>query len=807
MRLRFLALFLFALGSAVTSRADDARFDLSGPTLEVSVSRGGMTLPIAQVPNLLPHDVLLIRAEVPANQLNHLFVIVAFLRDTTDEPPDDWFTKIETWKQPATGTVVTVPDGAQRALLLVAPETGGGFSTIRSAVKGNPGLFIRSNKLLNKASLEQQRIQRYLAGMQAVALADQATIVARSARLAASLALKPNADCFKQPVEDQVDCLTQTSAPLLLDDGHGQSIATAITSGASSDFINEASTTGGGAYSAYIGTLVDLVHLIGMLHTAQYQYIPAISLPEGPKMNLKLNAPPSFNNPKSVIVIGLPDVQNSAPPRTRLPDAQPICLANPDMTLALRGSPVLFTTSYARDVSLHFEYAGSPYDIPIALDTLKGGLVVSDERQRRLLLDAVRNADKGAASTGVLAQGQLRGTWGFDPFDGSTMMFQLLPGKSWKLSGTDGFIAGQEATVTLQGSATGCIHEITLSNEQGTSETVTFKPAVGSDGKNALALAVPLKGVDPGQFSFQIQQYGSTSDLSLPVTAYDSTNHFERVVVHPGDDTALLIGRGVEHVASVEIGGQAFVPAGPGGDNNSLRLRALPGKTGTPGTGASVKLKNGRVMKVEETVEEPGSHLKLLSFESVPEQHDNLLEISVDTKVDIPLGVLNFVVQSEGAFPKAQTIEIATTDGSARTVLSLDSDSLILQDDHTAVGTVDLKKAFGESTFGILRLRAVPGDGTFGEWITLGRLVRIPRITAVRCTKVESPTCMIEGSNLFLAQAISMTKDFKLSVPVPNGFDEPNFALPTKNLPQGSALYMKLRDDPEAVATIRLQER
>ena len=150
---------------------------------------------------------------------------MAFLRDTTNEPPDNWFTKIETWKQPPEGTLIVVPDGAQRAMLFVAPETGGDFNTLRSAVKGNPGLFIRANIALNKASFEQQRIERYLAGMQTVALDDEKAIEDSSAKLAAALALKPNADCFKQPVEDQVDCLTQTSAPLLLDDGHGQTIS------------------------------------------------------------------------------------------------------------------------------------------------------------------------------------------------------------------------------------------------------------------------------------------------------------------------------------------------------------------------------------------------------------------------------------------------------------------------------------------------------------------------------------------------------------------------------------------------------
>ena len=51
------------------------------------------------------------------------------------------------------------------------------------------------------------------------------------------------------------------------------------------------------------------MHIIGSLHTAQYQYIPAIALPQQQSLNLRLNTPPSFHNPKSVIVIGLPPLR------------------------------------------------------------------------------------------------------------------------------------------------------------------------------------------------------------------------------------------------------------------------------------------------------------------------------------------------------------------------------------------------------------------------------------------------------------------------------------------------------------------
>ena len=253
--------------------------------------------------------------------------------------------------------------------------------------------------------------------MQTVAMDDENVIKERSAKLAAALALKPNPDCFKQPLPDQVDCLTQTSAPLLLDDGHGQTMADAISSGASSDFFNEAAQGDDAVYSAYVGTLIDLVHLAVMLRTAQYQYIPAISFPQGPTMNLKLNAAPSFNKTKSVIVIALPPIQ---PPR--LPVLRPavptqvFCLANPSLILPLRGEPLLFSTSFAHDLSIDFGPSASPGSIPLSPDAFDGGLIRADTALGR---DLQVVSESGPAQADLTVRGTLRGSLGFSRVRGT----------------------------------------------------------------------------------------------------------------------------------------------------------------------------------------------------------------------------------------------------------------------------------------------------------------------------------------------------------------------------------------------------
>jgi hypothetical protein len=136
------------------------------------------------------------------------------------------------------------------------------------------------------------------------------------------------------------------------------------------------------------------------------------------------------------------------------------------------------------------------------------------------------------------------------------------------------------------------------------------------------------------------------------------------------------------------------------------------------------------------------------------------------------------------------------------TSLSLAANDLVLQDEHTAIATLDPLKAFGQSGFGKLRIRPVAEDGTSGDWTPLGTLVRTPQITAVHCTTADAPTCTVDGTNIFLVQSFGEGKDFAKPAEVPTGFAENTFNVPTPA--DGTTLYLKLRDDPDAVATVTL---
>src|SRR5580704_3091836 len=198
-----------------------ARFDLTGPKIEIHVTRVGKTLPIAAVPNLQAGDKIWLHPDLPPTQSVHYLLVAAFLRGTTNPPPDNWFFRIQTWdkKVREEGVTITVPSEAQQAILFLAPETGGDFSTLRSAVKGRPGVFVRASQDLAEAGFEQGRIEKYLDAMKQVPPGDPKALQDHSDLLARTLALRPNPDCLKRDPSQQYTCLTQSGNQMLLDDG------------------------------------------------------------------------------------------------------------------------------------------------------------------------------------------------------------------------------------------------------------------------------------------------------------------------------------------------------------------------------------------------------------------------------------------------------------------------------------------------------------------------------------------------------------------------------------------------------------
>src|SRR5689334_3151245 len=184
--------FLATGPAGVLAQSNTAPFDLNGPRIDMRVTRGGKTLPIAEVPNLQPGDKVWVHPELPSSQSAHYLLVVAFLRGATNPPPENWFLKEETWqkKLASEGIHFTVPPDAQQTLLFLAPETGGDYKTLRNAVRGRPGSFVRASQDLNQASLDRSRVQTYLNSVRDTVETNPGSLEATSKLLARSLALK-----------------------------------------------------------------------------------------------------------------------------------------------------------------------------------------------------------------------------------------------------------------------------------------------------------------------------------------------------------------------------------------------------------------------------------------------------------------------------------------------------------------------------------------------------------------------------------------------------------------------------------------
>jgi hypothetical protein len=168
----------------------------------------------------------------------------------------------------------------------------------------------------------------------------------------------------------------------------------------------------------------------------------------------------------------------------------------------------------------------------------------------------------------------------------------------------------------------------------------------------------------------------------------------------------------------------------------------------------------------------------------------------------LPIGQkLTFSLRSATPFPRDSKVEIANSDDSLRTTLTVASGSLVLQNSRTVLGTFDPLKTFGTSAFGPLRLRAVAPDGTPGDWISLATLVRLPTLQDVHCPADPAASCTLTGSDLYLVDSLSTDANFTNPIDVPEGFVGTTIALPR---PSKAGFYLKLRDEPTFANAVNL---
>lgn len=794
--LSFCALFFVVLCSPEL-RADAAAFDLTGPRVDVRVQRDGHTLPIAEVPNLQGGDRLWIHPDLPETQSVRYLMIVAFLRGATNPPPESWFTRVEAWTKPVRdeGIYLTVPSEAQEVIVLLAPETGGAFSTVRSAVRGKPGAFVRAAQDLEQASLDRQRLEKYLDSVREASL-DPEQMKARSTLLARSLNMRLDQQCFDKPSAQQAPCLTQNTDQLVLDDAHSQTMVATLSSGPSSDLLVQVSATptaGGGYYSAYVGAVVDVVRILGSAHTAQYQYIPALSLPKKDNLNLRLNYPPSFRNPKSVIVIGLPLVAPAADPPLRTVDAtQVFCIDKPSLILPTDGAPLVFATELAHHFVLHVE-TKSGIDLPAVPDPAQGGFVIDTK--------AMHSIEVEGEISGIL-----RGVWGFQSFDGPRFRLRASSPQQWVVASKDAsaLIVGREDTLHLQSSDACCVSAVSLRDEKGKVTQAGWKTTRPEE----LEVKVPLQNATAGTLTLMVHKQGTRQPDEIPLHTYSEAGRLDAFDMHAGDSDGVLRGTRLDQVTSLELGGLRFTPDGLTRANQQDELKlvchdASVSKRLQPGDSivVNVTLQDGRSLQLKTAVEAPRPRVTVLSKSVQADSSSSPSTVQLESQDELPQDArLNFFLKTQvpDNFPPTEKIQVATADESFSVVLSEKDGNLMPQDSKTILGVLDAMKLLGPSAFGPLKFRPIAADGIDGDWQPLITLVRVPVLEGVRCARDTEKPCTLNGDKLFLIDAVSNDPAFTNSVTVPDGFVQDALTIPQ---PKGKTLYLKLRDDPATVVT------
>jgi hypothetical protein len=514
-------------------------------------------------------------------------------------------------------------------------------------------------------------------------------------------------------------------------------------------------------------------------------------VPKQDELNLRLNNPPSFRNPKSVIVIGLPPVRPfPAPPLRAVDPAQAFCAGKPALLLPAEGAPLLFATDLAHNLILHVETkSGRGIDLPAKADPVRGGLVVETQD--------LQGADVEGEVTGVL-----RGTWGFHSFDGSHYRLRTARAGQWIVASKDAsaLIVGREDTLHLQSPGACCVSEVTVKDEQGTTMEAEWKASKPDE----LEVKVGLQHAGAGSLTMVIKDFGLRDADEIPLHTYAEAARLDSFSIHGGDADGMMKGTRLDQVKSLELGGLQFKPAllTRANQQDELRLTALDAATklhsGDSGV-AQITLKDGRTLNLKTEVEAPRPKVIVLTKSVQLDPETSATVVHLGSTEELPQeGRLNFSLKAQvpEIFSPTENIEVATADESFHVSLSFKDGNLTLQDSRTVFAVLDPMKLLGPSAFGPLKFRPVTADGIEGDWQPLVNVVRVPKLKGFRCVSAPETQCTVSGDNLFLLDSVSADADFANSVAVPEGFVDDALTIPP---PKAKTLYIKLRDDPAIV--------
>jgi hypothetical protein len=493
----------------------------------------------------------------------------------------------------------------------------------------------------------------------------------------------------------------------------------------------------------------------------------------------------------SVLVVGLPAVEAAQLPPLRAVDPKEVfCLQKTPMVLPVEGAPIVFSSGLAHDFALQVSAkSGKSTELPAIADPARGGFVID--------VHSLESAHLDPETTGTL-----HGFWGYQSFEGPKFPLVSSHPAKWAVSSADqnGLIIGREDTLHLQSNQAVCVEQVAFKDHAAKEVKTNWKLSKPDE----LEVQVPLKDASAGSIAMLVKQAGLSEVDDVPLHTYSEAGHLDHFAINAGDQQGVLKGTRLDEVASLDMDGIHFAPGvlSRAEQKDELQLSTANGAAvgslhSNQELVAQVALKDGRVLNLQTTVEPPRPKVTLLSKSIQPGAAPSAIRLG--NQDELPQdGRLSFFVKTEipDAFPRNEKIEVATADNAFDVLLSLPDGNLVLQDSQTVLAMLDPLKSFGPSAFGSLHFRAIDASGTKGDWVPLANLVRIPSLKEVRCPDSPDKQCTLSGTNLFLIESIASDSQFKHESPVPLGFADQALSVPR---PNGTLLYIKLRDDPSTV--------
>ncbi|HWT82024.1 MAG TPA: hypothetical protein VN648_24820, partial [Candidatus Methylomirabilis sp.] len=343
-----------------------------------------------------------------------------------------------------------------------------------------------------------------------------------------------------------------------------------------------------GAYSPYVGAIVDTARILASLHTAHFQYIPALALPTKDTLNLRLNTPPSFRDPKSVVVVALPPVGRAKlPPLHPLNPGDQFCAQKPGLVLPAEGAPLVYATQMANNLVLHIDAKPNPINLPLKADAGQGGLALEHPAPLLPQGDVV---------------GVVRGKWGFDDWEGPHYHLRVAQAGKWTIAPGDqsALVVGREDTLHIEDENSLCVERVSAQPAGAGPITLFWK----SPKPETIEVTVPLKDAQPGPVTLEVKQFGLEKPDKLRLMAYSEAASLDRMTFSVGDTEAVLTGTRLDEVAKASLDGIAWTPVALNRvqDADRLELKADSATTKLEAGkrySATVLLRDGRQLKTQ----------------------------------------------------------------------------------------------------------------------------------------------------------------------------------------------------------------